>query len=388
MANTLTGLLPTIYEALDIVSREQVGFIPAVTRNVSAERAALNQTIDVPITQEDFLIDVTPAVTAPNNGDTTVGTVPIMITKSKAYPVRWNGEETKGLQTSGMYHPILLGRFQQGFRALSNAIDLDLFNEAYQSASRATGIAGTAPFGTPGDLSGTSNLRQILDDNGAPPSDLQFVMGSSAVANLRGKQTILLKSNEEGNSEFRRTGNISLEKLSGFNLHNSAQVRPVVKGTGTGYVSSGATALGVDAVALITGTGTVLAGDVVTFAGDANNYVVNTGIAAPGTIDLGNPGLRAALASGSAMTIGNGYTPNVGFARSAMQLVARTPAMPVGPDGVAMDMADDMIDVTDPFTGMVYTITMYKQYKQIVYFIEQAWGVSCIKSEHVGILMG
>ena len=36
MANTLTNLIPSLYAGLDMVSRELVGFAPAVGRNSTA----------------------------------------------------------------------------------------------------------------------------------------------------------------------------------------------------------------------------------------------------------------------------------------------------------------------------------------------------------------
>ena len=83
MANTLTNLIPTLYEALDVVSREMIGFIPAVTRNSSAERAALNESILVPLTTPQGAADNTPGVTAPNTGDQTINNIAMTIAKSK-----------------------------------------------------------------------------------------------------------------------------------------------------------------------------------------------------------------------------------------------------------------------------------------------------------------
>ncbi len=64
--NTLTGLIPTIYTALDIVSREQVGFIPAVAKNAKADDAAKDQTVTAPVAPEAKTEDIVPGPSAPN----------------------------------------------------------------------------------------------------------------------------------------------------------------------------------------------------------------------------------------------------------------------------------------------------------------------------------
>jgi hypothetical protein len=392
VANTLTSLVPTLYEALDVVSREMVGFIPAVSRNSSAERAALNQYILVPVTPAPSLADNTPAVTAPNTGDQTIGNVEMTINKSKHAPIRWNGEEQRGLLNAGSYAGILRNQFVQGFRALVNEIEVDLFTTTYQNASRAIGQAGTAPFGTAGNLSDIAGLARILDDNGAPVTDRQFVAGSAAMANIRGLQSVLFKANEAGTDELLRNG--ILGRLEGFDVHNSAAVVQHVKGAMTGADVNNGAGYVVGDTSIVFDGGTVnttgiKAGDVLTAAGDANNYIVGTGsTATAGTIVLNSPGLRQTLADAVELTVGNSYTPNLGFSRSAVQLVTRVPQMPIGPDGRAMDMADDVMTITDPVSGLSFEIAVYRQFMQLVYHVRLAWGAKAIKDAHIATLMG
>lgn len=388
MANTLTGLVPTLYESLDVVSRELVGMIPAVSRNSSAERAAVNESILIPIAPSVGLADTTPGVTAPNTGDQVLTSVQMTISKSKHAPIRWNGEEQKGLLNAGIYHGILVNQFAQAFRALTNQIEVDLFTTAYQNASRAYGTASTAPFGTAGDLSDIAQVRKILDDNGAPQGDLQLALGSAGIANLRGKQNVLFKVNEAGTDSLLREG--ILGRLEGMDIRNSAGITAVSKGTGASFTTTTAGfAVGTTQIPLITGTGTILAGDVVTIAGDTNKYGVTVGISGPGTITIGAPGLLIAVApSATAVTVGASSTSNLAFSRSAIQLITRTPAMPIGPDGRPMEMADDVMELADPKSGIVYQIAVYRQFMQLVYHVRLAWGAQAIKPNHTAILLG
>lgn len=382
MANTLTGIIPTLYEALNTVSREMVGFIPAVRRDSNAERAAVNQVVRVLLGEAGALEDITPGVNPASTGDTTVGYADITITKSKAAPVRWNGEEQMAVGSNGTYNQVLADQFTDAMRKLVNAVEVDLAAEVKVGASRGYGTAGTAPFGTAGDLSDFAGVLRILEDNGAPGTDLQLVLGSAAIANLRGKQSVLFKVNEAGSNDMLRDG--MTDRVQGFALRKSSGILLHTKGTGASYVTSGSTAIDVEDIALITGTGTVLAGDIVTFAADANNkYVIGTGVAAPGTISLNKPGARVAIPTSNAMTIGNNYTPNAAFARSAVVLAARAPAVPTGGDA-----ADDSMMITDPVTGMTFEVRVYRQYRQVKFEVCLAWGVKTVKPEHVALLIG
>jgi hypothetical protein len=382
MANTLTNLIPVLYEGLDMVLREQVGFIPAVSMDAKAEQAAVGQFITTPITPAGTTGDIIPGQLPPDDGDQTIGTMQLQITKSKYSPIRWSGEEMKGYMTNGTFAETLKNQFAQSIRALVNLVEADVQAAAYQSASRAYGTAGTTPFGTAGDLSDLAQLRKILEDNGAPCTDLQFVMSTASAANLRGKQSLLLKVNESGSSNLLRSGRLS-DPVEGFNLGVSAANKLLTKGTGTAYVTSGSTATGGTSIALVTGSGTVLPGDVVTFAADATNkYVVKTGVAAPGTMVLNNPGALVTIPTGNALTIGNGYTPNVAFERDSIKLLARTPAMPDGGD-----TADDVVFITDPVSGLTFQVAMYRLYRRVKYEVGLAWGAWAIKSEAIATLL-
>ncbi len=70
----------------------------------------------------------------------------------------------------------------------------------------------------------------------------------------------------------------------------------VSHGTGTGYTTTAAGfPFGTRSIPLVSGSGTILAGNCVQFSGDANTYVVAYGISAPGTLFLSSPGLRQAI---------------------------------------------------------------------------------------------
>jgi hypothetical protein len=380
MANTLTNLSPDLYEALDIVSRELVGFIPSATLDSGVERAAVGQTVRSFVAPASVASDITPAVTAPNDGDQVIGNEVITISKSRGVPFRWNGEEQKGVNHGPGYSAIRLNQITQAMRTLTNEIEADAA-ATFIRASRAFGTAGTTPFAS--DLSDTAQIRKILSDNGAPVAGgWNAVFDTTAGAKMR-TLAQLTKANEGGETSLLRQG--ELVNIHGGSLRESAQVKAHTKGTGTSYTSDTAGyAVGDTVITLITGTGNVEVGDVATFAGDANKYVVSLGTVGAGPITIAAPGLREPIAASAvAMTIGADYTANLAFTPDALVIATRVPERPE--EG---DQADDVMMITDPRSGLTFEIALYKQYRQVRYELSAAWGQALVKPEHSAILLG
>ncbi len=384
MPNNLTGLIPTMYNALDMVARELVGFIPAVSMDATHARAAVGQTVRTPVTAAAPATNITPAVTPPNDGDQTVGYTDMTITKSRRVPIRWNGEERLGVDNNGaQFNIIFRDQMAQAMRTLTNEVESDL-GALYAQASRAYGTAGTTPFATnTGEL---MQARKILVDNGAQGLELNGVLDSAAGASLR--TLFNLNSNRLDASQAMQNQGV-LVSPAGIALRESAYVKIPTVGTGASATTNAAGyAVGATVITLASaGTGTILAGDVITFAGDTNKYVVasgDTNVSDGGTITLAAPGLWKAIpASATAITVISSGPRSMLFARNAIALATRAPALPLQGDS-----AVDRTIITDPISGLSFEVAMYAQYRQMQYEVSLAWGVKAVKPEFMALILG
>lgn len=383
--NTLTNLIPDLYAALDVVSRELVGMIPAVTMDASVDRAAVNQNVRVAIAPANTAgADITPAMAIPAEADQTIDNVSIAITKARAFPFSWNGEEQRGVNSGPGYLSIRANQIAQAMRAAVNEVEADL-TALHTKFSRAAGTAGTTPFAT--NTAGLTAARKILVDNGASLSDAALVLDTTAGSSLR---TLLNVNSARDESKLPITAQGVITRISDLNVRESGQIVTSTAGTGaTVKTNTAGYAVGATTITLKStgGTGTVVAGDVITFAGDTNQYVVTSGdsdISDGGTITIAAPGLRKAIAaSETAITIVAAAARNMAFSRSAIVLATRLPERPAEGDN-----ALDVMTITDDRSGLSFEVAIYGGYRKVRYEIALAWGVKVIKPEHTALLLG
>ena len=380
MANVLDDLAGDIYKAADVVGRELTGAITASTINANgSDRVAVGDTVRSHFTREAVEVDVTPSMSTPEGTDQTVDNKTATISKSKAIQIPWTGEDIRSVNNGSGYATIYGDQIAQAVRRLANLVEIDANIEIARNASRAVGAGGTTPFGTNQDI--INEARQILVDNGAPTNDgrTSMVMNTSASTKFRNLSN-LYKVNEAGSDSLLRQG--ILQDISGIMMRETGNAYAHTKGTGTGYlVNDAGIVVGQRAIAADTGSGTILAGDVVTFAGDDNQYVTS-GLAG-GTLTLNETGARTAFANNDAITVGSSYNANFVMHQAAHEIIMRPPAVPDGGD-----TAVDSMIIQDPRSGLVFEVRMYKGYRKQMIEVALAWGVKAWLPKYIALVQG
>lgn len=386
MANTITlsAIAENLFKARDTVAREAVGFLNSITANGGLDGVSTGGTVNSIVTAVPTVnSSATPAMTIPAADDQTIGVETVTIGQIANVRIPLNGEQFLKLSNTVGSQVAMDQMIAQALRVIVNTVEAHVGTVAKNGSSRAVGTAGTTPFSS--NHSTIPLLRQILADNGTPMSDgqLSLILNTAAGANLRNVAN-LFKANEAGTSDTLRRG--ELLNLFGFSIKESAGVANHTKGTGTSYlVNQTGLATGSSAITVDTGSGTIVAGDIITFAsgaGSGYNYVVNSALAS-NVVTLAKPGLRGAIADNNAITVGNDYAANVGFHRSAIELVMRPPAQPPGGDA-----AVDSMDLFDPVSGLSFNASLYAGYKMNALDITTYYQAKVWKPEFVATLLG
>lgn len=381
--NTLTNLIPDIYASKDVVSQEPVALIQAVTNDPSLARGSIGQLVRSVLAPAVSSIDFTRGQLPPDTGEQVFTNRTFALTREKIVPMKWNGDEQRGLDTGPGHASMFADQLTQAMRTLRNDQESDLAG-LYVKASNAIDPSGTTLFDA-ANYNDMANANKCLLDNGAPVANKKAILNTSAGAALRGNAQYA-GANTAGREDIVRQG--ILADVHGMHIGESAQINSVTAGDASsstvnddGY-AIGATVLTLTAV----GTGAILAGDVISFAGDTNKYVVASGdadVSDGGTITLGAPGLKVAMSAATkAITVDASTDKNMIFTPDAIQLSTRLIDYPNGKDSAA----DSMV-ISDPVTGANYELRLYYEFGQVFMTLGLVWGYEVLKPEHFCLLI-
>jgi len=382
--NTLTAVLPVLYQAANVIPRKMTGLIGSVDRTFDDKQAAMQSTVRVPVLTASANADYTPAMQTTIGTSSTPTAVDVTLDFSRQNAFVLSGEEQAALDAGGdISKDFLRQKTEAAIGAAVDETEAYLFTQAIAGASRATGTAGTTPFAT--TITELADVRKILIDNGMF-EDVSVVLTSAAATNLRKLVTINNQPAGSPAEEILRGG--TLVRLHSMNVKESAGPASHTAGAASGrLVGPSGVATGAVSINFDGGSGGFTAGDVLAFGSgggsgtaDANRYVVPA-IASATPVLLNKPGLILAHVDNDTITVAAAYTPSIALDRRAMKLVIRPPFTNANP-------LIESVFIGDPITGLTFRFDKIAGDGVVTYRIVWVYGAKVINPEGVAILLG
>lgn len=334
-----------------------------VFRGYETEARGQGDTVNVPIPPTTSTADVTPSNVLPAPVATTPTTVPLVIDQwKKNVPFGITDKEMTEINENANYIP---DKTASAIEALARGINANIFSN-YTKVYGAVGTAGTTPFS--GDKAGdVSQAKRLLAEQLCPTAGRNLVIDPSAEANAA--INAQLSDMDKVNREVHIEGEIG--RRHGFDFFMDQDVPYHTAGTSAGTLAAAAGSVGDTTLACDTGTGTLVVGDIITFAGHDQQYVIDTAVAdvSSGTLSF-NPALVAAVADNAAVTVLASHRVNLAFHPNAFAFVS-----------VPMENRENMVQIVDDVTGIVLRLEQIQEYKQKAWEFDVLYGSACIRPE-------
>lgn len=372
-----TNILGTVVAMGLNTLREQVALVHIANREYENEITAAKRfaTVNVAVPAAVATRTVAPDVVPPAVAAVTPTSIPVSLSQWKEAPFAM---DDKGL--SQVDRGILPMQAKEAIKALGNGIEDYLWSLLSSGANPVYGFAGSSgvtPFST--DLSAYLDARKFANNQLMDMDPRYVVLGTDAEANalgLRAFQDAAFRGDTDG------IINGQIGKKLGATWLMSQRVPTHTAGTGAGYLVNNGAGYAIGAVTLTvdTGTGTLLAGDVISFAGHSQTYgiVSSVGGGTVTSITLAGsnfaPGLVAAVADNEAITKRASFVQNVLIHRDCLAF-AMAPLM----DTIQVPGATLTAVAIDDVTGLSLRLEVSRQHRQVQWSFDALYGGAVIR---------
>jgi hypothetical protein len=374
--NTVTNVIQQLLAQGLLALRENAQMPRLVNRSYESIAGEKGSTIDVPIPSAIAAQAVTPSYVPPDDAGVSPTSVSIALDQWVEAPFFLTDKELLEVQEGTI--PM---QASEAIKALANDVDDYIFS-LYTSVYGYAGVAGTTPFQS--DLSEYLDARKALNNQLAPMDPRFAVINADAEAEALGLRAFQ-DASFRGDADGIIKGQIG-EKLGAMWVMDQ-NVPTHTAGTASGATSDTAGyAVGVKTVTLASaGTGTILVGDVITFANHAQTYAITSGdadVSNGGTISF-YPGLTTALpGSAQAITVKATHVVNLNFHRDAFALASR-PFAGADPMGLGTFMS-----AVDPVSRLALRLEVSRQHKRTRFSYDILYGAQLIRPELAARIAG
>lgn len=377
--NNIEALIPKILTSAMMLFRNNSMTANLVNRDYDRDFAKKGDTVNIPVYTAPSVTDVNPGR---GNAGTIDGieasTIDVKLDQWKQVELEFNDLELKKIEEGRPSEAL-----QYAVAALVDHVDSWTLNQMAIGTFNFTGT-NAAKFNDPSAL---TPARTLLSKNNAPMQQRRAILTPDVVGAMSDNSKLeeFMKS---GDSEALREASVG--RIKGFETYESNNLVDWVAGNltaGTALQANAIAAVGATTVTLKDSagslTGSLKKGDVISFAGHTQNYLVTADVDAAAnliTVPV-SPSIKVEVAADEAVTIESESYVNAGLAfhRSAFAFSSR-------PLETGFTGGNIVQSLTDPVSGITLRYELSRENKAVQHSLDILYGGKVIKPEFISRL--